>query len=286
MIEPMDQWVFYAVLGMLQLGLMMSLYKVPAAKKINKYGLSAWSYFCATVIAGAVLYHSVVVDVRTIILSFFWGVGFATLTIYQMHVLHKHDTSGVFPLTSLASNILVVAGGVLFLNETITFLQWVAVSASMLLFIVSHWDNKMHFVAQVLPSFAFIAILSTFNKFVQKIGASSVETYNFIFWQILFAFIAAVLILFYTRKQTLLEDFTHRHLLKWALVIGGLQFGSTYTIVKALSTGPISMVYIILGLYIFFASIFAAVLFKEKLTRKVIVVMVASFLVVLLIKLG
>ncbi len=282
----MTTWIIYALLGMLQLGLMMALLKVPAAKQINKYGLSAWSYLFSVIIAGAFLFQSIVPDLKTIMLSFFWGAGYAILTIYQMHLLHKHDTSGLFPFTSLASNVLVVVGGVLFLNEVITLVQWIAIYASVLLFIISNWNNKIHFVVEILPSFAFIALLSTFNKFIQKAGASSVETYNFIFWQLLFAFVASFIILLYKKRQTLVSDLTHRHLLKWALIIGVLQFGSTYTIVKSLSTGPISMVYIILGLYTFLTSMFAALLFKEKITRKALVVILCSFLIVILIKLG
>lgn len=282
----MEIWIIYALLGMLQVGLMMALLKIPAAKNINKYGLSTWSYFFSVIIAWVLLYQFVVLDIKAIIISFFWGAGYATLTIYQMHVLHKHDTSGLFPFTSLASNIFVVIGGVFFLNEIITLFQWIAIFASVLLFTFSHWSNKTQFVAHVLPSFLFIAILSTVNKFIQKAGASSVETFNFIFWQLLFAFVFSLIILIYTKKQTIIADFTHRHLLKWALLIGVLQFGSTYTIVQALSTGPISMVYIILGLYTFFTSIFAALFFKEKITPKILAVIFCSILIVALIKLG
>lgn len=282
----MNTWVIYSVFGMLQLGLLMALFKVPAAKNINKYGLSTWSYFFGTIIAGVLLYPSIVLDVKTLIYAFVWGTGFTILSLAQMHILHKHDTSGVFPFTSLASNVLVVLGGVLFLNEVISLLQWVAVSASIVLFIAPNWNKKLHFVLEVLPPFAFIAILSTFNKFVQKFGAISVESYNFIFWQLVFALVSSLAIMFYTKKETTFGDLTHRHLLKWAVVMGVLQFGSTYTIVKALAVGPISMIYIILGLYTFFTSIFAALLFKEKITLKAFFFILLSFLIILLIKLG
>ncbi len=282
----MNDWVIYAVLGMLQVGLMMALFKVPAAKKINKYGITAWSYFFAILVAGAILFNYIVLDIRTLILSFLWGAGFATVTLVQMHTLHKHDTSKVFPFTSLASNILVVIGGVLFLNEVISLLQWVAISISIILFTAAFWGKKMDFALGILPSFAFIAILSTFNKFVQKVGADSVEIYNFIFWQLFFALITSVVIMFYTKKETTLSDLVHRHLLKWAVLIGVLQFGTTFTITKALSVGPISMIHIVLGLYTVFTTIFAALLFKEKITRKAVLFILFSFLVVLLIKLG
>lgn len=147
----MDAWVIYAVFGMLQVGLLMALYKVPAAKKINKYGLSMWSYVFGIAISGILLYSSIVFDIKTLVYAFIWGTGFTILSLAQMHILHKHDTSGVFPFTSLASNVLVILGGVLFLNEVLSLLQWIAVSASVVLFIVPNWNNRLHFVSSVLP---------------------------------------------------------------------------------------------------------------------------------------
>lgn len=282
----MTTWLFYAVAGMLQLGLMMSLHKVPAAKQISKYALSAWSFFIATLIAGIVFHQYIIFDFKTIFYSFIWGTGYAVLTLTQMHVLHKHDTSGVFPFTSLASNIFVIIGGVLFLNEVISLLQWVAIVASVFLFVSAYWNSKVHFLLEILPSFAFIAFLSTFNKFVQKMGADSLEVHNFIFWQLTFAFFASLIILLIATKKFSLVDLAHHKLIGWSLAIGALNFGSTYAIVKALSVGPISLVYVILGLYTFFTTIFATLLFKEKITRRSLMFILLSFLVVLLIKFG
>lgn len=282
----MTDWMIYAVASLAQLSFLMALYKVPAAKQINKYTLSVWTYFFASTLAGVVLYHSISFDPKTLFLAFLWGTGYAILTLTQMHVLHKQDTSSVFPFTSLASNILVIIGGVFFLNEVITFIQWIAISLAVLLFVASYWNSKMHFILEILPSFTFIALLSTFNKFVQKAGADHVDTGNFIFWQLVFALIASLVILFYMRKHISLSEFTHRHMLKWALVSGTLQMGTAYTMVMALSLGPISLVYIIVGLYTFFTSLLAALFFKEKITAKSLLFIFLSFLIVLLIKFG
>ena len=282
----MSPWLFYAVVGMLQIGLMMSLYKVPAAKQISKYSLSFWSFLFATIIAGIILYQDIFVDLKTIFYSFLWGTGYAVLMFTQMHVLYKHDTSEVFPFTSLASNVLVIIGGILFLNEVISLLQWLAIAFSVLLFVSAHWNKKISFVLEILPSFAFIAFLSTFNKFVQKLGADNLEVNNFIFWQLVFAFLASLITLLIVTKKFSFTDLSHHHLLGWALTLGALNFGSTYAIVKALSVGPISLVYVILGLYTFFTTLFAALLFREKITLKSIIFILLSLLIVLLIKFG
>ncbi|MFA6077495.1 MAG: EamA family transporter [Candidatus Paceibacterota bacterium] len=282
----MNSWAIYAAMGLVQVSLLMTLYKVPAAKQINKYTLSVWSYFFASILAGIFLYNYISFDVKTVIFALLWGTGYSILSLTQMHVLHKQDTSSVFPFTSLVSNILVIIGGVLFLNETITFIQWVAVSLSVLLFISQYWNNKIHFIVEILPSFMFISLLSTFNKFIQKAGADHVNIYNFIFWQLTFALIASFIILFYKRKHISIKDLTHGEMLKWSAASGVLQFGVTYTIIKALSLGPISLVHVIIGLYTFFTSLLASLFFKEKITAKGLFFIFLSFLIVLLIKFG
>ena len=173
-----------------------------------------------------------------------------------MHVLHKHDTSGVFPFTSLASNVFVVIGGVFFLNDFISSIQWLAIILSVFLFIGAHWGSKKKFIIDILPSFAFIALLSTFNKFIQNAGSNHVEFHNFVFWQLVFTFVSSVVMLLFVKKQISFSSLVHKHLVGWALLIGLLQFGTTYAVVTALSLGPISLVFIVLGLYTFFTTIF------------------------------
>jgi len=282
----MYSWTFYAVVGMLQVGLMTALLKVPHAKQISKYTLSVWSFFFAACIAGVAFFNDINFDLHTTVIAFLWGMGFAIMTLTQMHVLYKHDTSGVFPFTSLASNILVIIGGVFFLNEVISPLQWIAICASVFLFVGAHWNTKTHVIFEILPAFTLMALLSTFNKFIQKAGADTLEIHNFIFWQLFFAFVTSLLIFIFETKKIVPTNFPKTILLGWAFALGMLNVGSTYVIVKALSLGPISLVYAILGLYVFFTSMFAALLFKEKLTVKGLVFIALSFLVVMLIRFG
>ena len=201
-------------------------------------------------------------------------------------MLYKRDTSGVFPFTSLASNILVVIGGIIIFHDHITVLQEFAVLLAVVFFIIYNYSDKLHFTRDIVPSLILIALLSTFNKFVQKIAASQVEPYNFIFWEMFFMFVTSFFIWLYNRREKMSLSLPSMELTLWAAIMGLVSFGSTYFIVKALTTGPISLVYMILGSYTFLTSIFAAVLFKEKITKKSLVAVLVSFVIVLLIKLG
>lgn len=243
----MSSWIPYAVLGMLSAGLQMALFKVPAAKNINKYSLTAWSYLFTLLIALVALHRYIIFDIQTILYSCVWGTSFTVLSLMQMHVLHKRDTSGVFPFTSLASNIFVIIGGVMFLRDSISLLQWFAILLSIFLFIGAQLGNKKHFAVEVLPSFAGIALLSTFNKFIQNAGANRFEVNNFIFWQLAFAFFSSFLMLLFVKKQITIKGLIHRHLLGWALGLGVLQFITNLAIVKSLSLGPISLILLLSG---------------------------------------
>lgn len=146
--------------------------------------------------------------------------------------------------------------------------------------------NKKNFAIEVLPSFAGIALLSTFNKFIQNAGANRFQVNNFIFWQLAFAFLSSLIMLIFIKKQITVKGLIHRHLIGWALGIGVLQFITNLAIVKSLSLGPISLIFIVIGLYPFFTTVFAALLFKEKITTRKVIFIVLSLLVVLLIKIG
>lgn len=282
----MTDWVFDSFVALLVLSLLMALFKVPAARKIDKYSLGAWSYFIAALSAGFFLYPHIAIDTTTIAFGATWGTGYAILSALQMHVLHKRDTSGVFPFTSVASNILTVIGGVFILHEYLSLIEWCAIFFSIALFVFAYRKKDTHFTREILPTFAAIALLSTFNKFVQKIGAGNVEIYNFVFWQLLSAFIASLILWVWAEKKLPTFRKPNGEFIAWGLLLGIILFAGNYWVIKALSSGPISIVYTIIGLYTFFTSVLAALFFKEKITRSNLLFIFASIGIVLLIKLG
>lgn len=281
----MESWIIYSTLAVLSTSILMALQKVPSAKNIDKYEFNLLTYFFATLIAIPFLYNFVNFDKVTILYAVVWGTGFTVLNLIQMHALEKNDTSGVFPFTSLLSNIFVVVGGVLFLNENISLLQFIAVLLAFTVVAISSYKTKVSLIANVLPLFFAIALLSTFNKFVQKFGAVHTELYNFIFWQLFFSFLSSLLLISYKKKFFLIKT-ANSKLFVWSLFSAIPAFTTTLLIIKALSTGPISLVYIIIGTYTFFTSLIASIFFGEKLTIKKVSFIILSILIIILIKIG
>ena len=73
---------------------------------------------------------------------------------------------------------------------------------------------------------------------------------------------------------------------KGSVLIGLFSVAGGYAIFKALSFGPLSGVYAIHPAYTFIAGIFGLIFFKEKLTKKKILLAFLSFVGIVLLKIG
>lgn len=284
----MNSWFIFAILAVIAIGGMTALYKVPAAKGHNKFAYSFYSFCFATVFSALFLFKSLSFDARTILFGFLWGMGYALLASLQMEILKKLDTSSAFPITSLSSHVLVIILGISFFHDKISPLQILAMA---LAFIVVGFYNKaskhITFTNGLFPIAASIVLVSTFCKFIQKFASVSTDVGNFTFWQLLFAALGAFLLSFYIPRTDRKEKMAlSRGMLGWAALLGLLNFVGTVSIVKALSTGPFSLVYTINSFYILFASIVAWRFFGEKLTRRKVLFLLTAVVIVILIKIG
>lgn len=263
----------------------MAFQKIPSYKKVDKYQFSVINSCVAAILAFTFLFSHINFNVTSILYALVWAFGFSVLGLLQIHALYYSSTSNVFPFTSLLSNVFVVIGGVSFLNDKISGLQFAAILLAISLVFYSTYKNKLTFSVNILPLFLAISLLSTFNKFVQKFGAIHTEIYNFIFWQLLFTFIYSFIFMFF-KKRSFKLDVLNKSMINYGVISGVFAFLTTFFIVKALETGPTSLVYIIIGTYTFFTSLIAHFIFKEELTRRNIIFIFLSIFVVLLIKLG
>ena len=281
----MQLWFIHALIAVMAIAVTMVLYKVPSAKGHNKYTYSFLSLSIATAISFVVFYKYVHIDSGAILFGSLWGIGFAFVVMLQMELLKKLDTNAIFPISSISSHALVVILGITFFHDKISNLQLLGI---ILTFFIVGFYNKVHkhitFNNGLFPIVATLVVVSTATKFIQKFGSITVETKNFIFWQLFFAAIAALVILLVVeRKELKQKTILSKEIIWWSLALGFFNFIGTTEIVKALSTGPFSLVYTINSFYILMTSVLAWKLFGEELTkRKIIFVLLAIFTAILI----
>jgi len=216
-----------------------------------------------------------------------WGIANASIVILQMAILKKLDTSTSFPITSLGSHFLVVVIGIFFFNDILSFIQITALIGTFLLIgFYNHTHKHITLSNGLIPIATSIILLSTFIKFIQKTASMSSVTGDYIFWQLFFATIASVFILFFVKDNQLATREIDTKLIGWSVLVGVLTFVGTVSMVKALTTGPFSLVYTISSFYILVSSLVAWKLFDEKLTRQKLVFILLAVIVIILIKVG
>lgn len=266
----------------------MALYKVPSSKGHNKFAYSFLSLSVSALLSFVIFYKYIEVDYHAILFGALWGAGFAFGTMLQMELLKKLDTNAIFPVTSISSHVLVVLIGISFFHDQLSILQ---ITGIILTFIVVGFYNRVHkhitLQNGLLPIVITLVLSSTATKFIQKFGSITIEIRNFIFWQLLFASIAAFIILLIVKRKELGQKITvSKQIIWWAIALGVFNFIGTAEIVKALSTGPFSLVYTINSFYILIASVIAWKLFGEELTKRKIIFVLLAISTVILIGLG
>jgi uncharacterized membrane protein len=283
-----QDWFLHSIVAAFSIGAMMAMYKVPAVKGHNKNLYSFLSFSICSLIAFFVLRTSIHIDQTTLTVAFFWGVSYSTLVLLQMTSLKRVETSTLLPFTSLSSHVLVILLGIFFYKDHISILQLIGIVSAFIL-VIFFADIKRHLnIKNGIPlSILGIVLFSTLGKFLQKLGSISVEINNFIFWQLFFAAASSFFVLFFLKyKNRELSLNVSKNLFFYSFLLGIFNFVGTYEIVKALSTGPFSLVYTINTFYILITALIAWKFFGETLNKRKVYLLLGAVLILVIIKIG
>lgn len=131
--------------------------------------------------------------------------------------------------------------------------------------------------------FLFVSLLTvSIASFFTKVGALTMDSALFIFISYSVGSLVA-----YTQFVPCMKKVSARiksSSLKWGIIIGALNFLSYFTAVEALTTGPGSLIWPILGLNIVAIVGLSVVLFKERLNMNGFIGFVLAVISILLLK--
>jgi drug/metabolite transporter (DMT)-like permease len=145
--------------------------------------------------------------------------------------------------------------------------------------------GKISFSKIVIMLGLGIVVSSAFSKIVQKFGTNTGDIYNLQIYQYLFGLISVILAIYFIDKT----HFSINHLkqgFKPGIALGTLSFFGGYFILIALSKGPFPLITAIHSLYMVVAAILGWLIFKEKLTKKKIILIVLAIVAIFLVRMG
>lgn len=282
-------WIFYALLAAVTVGIYTALFRMPTFKGYSSLHSTLWVNVFSLGFALAVFFMFTK-EVSLTAISWFgllWGVLFALTTAQQKILLGRMETNTLLPVTSSLSNVLTVFAGIFIFSEQLSILQYVAVGIILLsIFLYSRKKGGLILDAHAVLFGLGIIVSSTFGKIVQKTGAMHEFILHYAVYQYIGATVCAFVLVYLFEPSSLRELPKIRNTWKISLTAGFFMAIAGYAFLLALATGPLAGVYPIAGAYTFVTALFGIWLYQEKLTGYKLSLMFLTFIGIALMKLG
>ena len=267
----MGSWFTFAVMALFLMGTQRFLYKVSAEKRCN----TAWttfSFMATVAILSSILFFVLEESVANLSFLFFIALlnsaAFLVATVTHIEALKPIPASIVYPIIRLSA-VIVVIFSILFLKDRPSLYQLIGIFIAMLVIVVltrefaneetSPGNRKTGYLCVSLAMLAgAVAIVS--SKY------AAVYTNRMAF--IAISYIASTFFALGLRRRLQTEEANKnpKDALIIGFVMGLINFGGYYSYLKALSTGPLSIITSITGMHFFIAVILSALVYKERLT--------------------
>lgn len=281
-------WIFYSLIAVCSLGVSMSLYKMPTFRGYSSLHSTFWTNLFSLIFSIIIFIIFAVSGDSITNISFYgllWGVFFALTMAQQKVLLKRIETNTLLPITSSLGNILTVFLGIILFSESISLLGYFAITLIIIsTFLYNRKDGGLVLDANSLTLGIGIIVTSTITKVIQKFGATHDSIVHFSFFQYLGASLCALFLIYVFEKNSLKQIFDIRQTCKMSLTISCFSTIGGYSLLKALSSGPLSGVYAIQPSYLIITAIMGVILYKEKLTKYKICLILLTILGVILIK--
>jgi len=285
MIESLS-WFFFAILATLLLGTAMVFYKFPSAKKMSRYNVSFWSLTTSAVLAIVFFFSYLYLTTNTmLLLAVLWGASFLALSLSQMYALGHIETNTLFPVTSIVSLVVTVFAGLAFFKEQITLIQTLGVIIVITTVYSSIFNGvKLKYSSSLIGIGIIIVFFSAFNKILQKLAADKVDIHAFQIYQYLFAVLFSLVAYSFVHRKTWRKEIFSGF--KIGSAIGIFSFLGGYSLIIALTKGPLTLVFTIFSLFTLVTAVLGYFLFGELLTKRKLILLFMAIIATLVIRFG
>ncbi len=267
-------WFLYSITGSILIGTFVALFKIPAHNGYKSLPVLLFTFLTAG-IAAIVLFHGSFHETTlgVLVCAALWGLTFAVASAVQMHALRHMDVAILSPLTASLGLSLAVVIGTFFFHDPISFLAWCGITLVILTILMlsekKEHDEKVFFGLGFFLVLVIVA-LGVFNTFLLKYATLHFSIQAVQLYQYFFALLATAILIPITKqhKEGAITQRDMKDAAPWGILLGLLSVSGGYLVYLSLKTGPFALVNAVNSLYIIVTVIVAAVLFKEKLTRK------------------
>jgi drug/metabolite transporter (DMT)-like permease len=266
----MESWYSFSIIALFLMGTQRFLYKVSAEKKCN----TAWttfSFMATVAILSSILFvvrGESVASIRFLLfVALINSAAFLLATVTHIEALKNIPASVAYPIIRLSA-VFVVIFSILFFKDRPSLYQVIGILLAMVVIVVltresgdettSYGKRRTGFLCIFVALIAgAVAIISS------KFAAMHTNKMAFI----AISYIASSFFALGLRSKLQTEEANEspRDAILIGLVMGLINLAGYYAYLKALSTGPLSIITAITGMHFIIAIILSALIYKEKL---------------------
>jgi len=285
----MDQVTFYwTIVATVLAGIQLFFQKVVAQEKRDSafngllmYGLSAVAVFTILFTYSGVPSAWRVIGIFALASGALHGIG----NYFRIEALKYIDSVLYFPINKVLGPLLVVICGVLLLHDPLTIQQYIGIGVSFLvplLLISSAEHHRQNNLRQGMALVVLSTVLTAASVLFTKQATSYEAAVLFVVGISQIAgTISSATILIKQRGVQFSKGITlDKRDVYLGIVAAVLGTVATYTLIKALSTGLVSLVYVIHAHYILIPIVLSVWWYKDHINLRKIIAIVVSFLAI------
>lgn len=267
----MGNWYVFAIFALILLGFQRFLYKVSAERKCN----TAWttfSFMATVAILSSTLFLLLGESVSDITFLIFIALvnsgAFLVATITHIEALKHIPTSVAYPIIRLNA-VVVVIFSIFYFKDRLSLYQGIGIVLALAVIVILAVGINDNNAPQKNIKRGFIFVLiALFGGAAAAISSKFAASYTNKMAFIAVSYIASTLFSLGLRKKLETEEArkTHKDALIIGVIMGLINLAGYYSFLKALSTGPLSIIASITGMHFVISIILSALIYKEKLT--------------------
>jgi len=285
----MGNWYVFAIFALILLGFQRFLYKVSAERKCN----TAWttfSFMATVAILSSTLFLLLGESVSDITFLIFIALvnsgAFLVATITHIEALKHIPTSVAYPIIRLNA-VVVVIFSIFYFKDRLSLYQGIGIVLALAVIVILAVGINDNNAPQKNIKRGFIFVLiALFGGAAAAISSKFAASYTNKMAFIAVSYIASTLFSLGLRKKLETEEArkTHKDALIIGVIMGLINLAGYYSFLKALSTGPLSIIASITGMHFVISIILSALIYKEKLTLLRILGMFLTVLSIILLR--
>jgi len=264
-------WYTFAILSLILLGTQRFLYKVSAERNCNTVW-TTFSFMATVAILSSVLCFVLKVSINNIQFLLFIALvnsaAFLLGTINHIEALKHIPAAITYPLIRLNA-VVVVVFSVLFFKDRLSASQILGIILAMavMLILTRDMEGKQALYGNTRRGFIFVGI-ALISGSIASISSkfAALHTDKLAFIAASYAMATLFSLTMRNRLQTEPANPSHKDALLIGFAMGIINFAGYYSFLRALSTGPLSIIVSITGMHFMIAIILSVLIYKETLT--------------------